>query len=74
VVEDRVTGAAAIATSPALYSYFVASESYKIPSEIMSVTVIGTIAGNTDKITSNVNLLQWASRLVSLASPVKQYT
>jgi len=73
-VDDLVTGAAAIATSPALYSYFMASESYNIPPEKMTVTVVGTIAGNTDKITSNVNLLQWASRLVSLSSPVKQYT
>lgn len=54
---DLVTGAAAIATSPALYSFFMASESYQIPSEKMSVTVVGAIRGETDKISSTVNLL-----------------
>jgi surfactin synthase thioesterase subunit len=66
-----VTGGGAIASSPALYAYFLASESYKIPSEKMSMTIIGALEGNTDKINSQVNLLQWVSRLVSLASPVK---
>lgn len=56
-VYDLVTGAAAIATSPALYAYFMAAESYNIPPQKMTMTDIGTIAGNTDKITSNVNLL-----------------
>ena len=72
--KDLVTGAAAIATSPALYAYFTASESFYIPADKMSVTVVGSIKGRTDKITSKVNLLQWVSRLVSLSSPVKEDT
>lgn len=54
---DLVTGAAAIATSPALYAYFTASETFNIPPERMTVTVVGAIKGQTDKITSSVNLL-----------------
>jgi hypothetical protein len=55
--KDVVTGGGAIASSPALYAYFLASESFKIPSEKMSVTIIGSIDGDTDKINSQVNLL-----------------
>ena len=49
---DKVTGGGAIASSPALYAYFLASETYEVQPEKMSVTIIGSVEGNTDKINS----------------------
>lgn len=67
---DFTTGGS-IASNPALYAYIAITQTQDIDSAKVSVTQIGSKAGSTSKINSQVNLLQWASRLVSLASPVK---
>ena len=40
----------------------------------ISATLVGSLESETDKISTSVNPLQWASRIFSLAAPVKQFT
>ena len=68
---DEITGGGSISSSPALYSYFLVTDRLNIPGSKISATVVGSLEDETDKISTSVNPLQWASRIFSLAAPVK---
>ena len=38
------------------------------------MTSIGALRKGTDKITANVNAIQWINRIISLTSPIKKQT
>ena len=63
----------AISESPALYAFMLATEYMGVPPEKISITSIGSKTYSNDKISEEVNPLQWFSRLVQLTAPVKKY-
>jgi len=71
---DEITGGGSISSSPALYSYFLVTDRLNISGNKISATIVGSLEAKTDKISTSVNPLQWASRIFSLAAPVKEYT
>jgi len=68
---DEITGGESISSSPALYSYFLITDRRDIKGSKISATLVGSLEDETDKISTSVNPLQWASRIFSLAAPVK---
>lgn len=73
-VTKEIIGGGSIAESPSLYAFFTATEFLQVPPSKISMTVIGGITMDTDKIQGTVNILQWADRIVALTSPVKRQT
>ena len=63
----------AISESPALYAFMIATEFLEVPAEKISVTSVGQKIFSNDKISDQVNPLQWFSRLGQLMAPVKKY-
>jgi len=63
----------AISESPALYAFMLATEYMNVPPEKVTITSIGSKTYSNDKISEEVNPLQWFSRLVQLTAPVKKY-
>lgn len=72
--ESNVISGTVIAESPSLYSFMVASEYMGVPPEKISVTSVGARAFSTDKISNEMNPLDWFSRILALLAPVKKYT
>jgi hypothetical protein len=53
-----------VAESPAFYSYMMATEYMEVPPEKIQITSIGAKTFSNNKISAEVNPLQWFSRLV----------
>jgi len=63
-----------IAKSPALYAYLYATEKIGVPEEDIRMVSIGSTVEEPDMISASTGLIEWVSRLSSLASSVKVHT
>ena len=64
-------GGGTIASNPSLYAFFQATEFLQIPPEKISMTTVGGVRRDVDKISANVNPVQWINRIIAITSPVK---
>jgi patatin-like phospholipase/acyl hydrolase len=67
-------GGDTVATCPALYSHFLMSNFWDMPTSNITMVAVGNKDYNSDKISSTVSVLDWVSRLYTLTGPVKKYT
>ena len=70
---SSVISGVVIAESPALYAFMLATEYMEVPADKITITSVGSKTYSNDKISEEVNPLQWFSRLVQLTAPVKKY-
>lgn len=63
-----------MAISPALFSYYYATEQMKKPENNIRIVSVGSINVLSEKIDTKASLLDWAVRLTSLSAPVKKHT
>jgi hypothetical protein len=63
-----------VASSPAMFSYLTAVEKNGQEKSNIRVVSVGATNALPDRIEQNVGLLDWATRLMTLNSPVKQHT
>ena len=63
----------AIAESPAMYSFLMATESGQDPATI-AVFSIGSTFERPDKIPENIGVIEWVSRVTSLQGPSKRHS
>lgn len=59
---SSVISGVVIAESPALYAFMLATEYMEVPAEKIQIVSIGSKTFQNDKISNNVNPLQWFSR------------
>lgn len=71
---ENIIGGGSIAESPALYAFFSAEQFIGVDPKKISMTVIGALHKDTEKISGNVNPIQWLNRIIALTSPVKKQT
>lgn len=71
--QTSVISGIAISESPALYAFMLATEYMEVPADKITITSVGSKTYSNDKISEEVNPLQWFSRLVQLTAPVKKY-
>lgn len=63
-----------VASSPAMFAYLTAVEKNGKNKEDVRIVSVGSTNQLPDRIQQNVGLLDWAQRLTTLNSPVKQHT
>lgn len=64
-----------VASSPAMFAYLTAVEkNANVKKEDVRIVSVGATNQLPDRIQQNVGLLDWAARLTTLNSPVKQHT
>ena len=63
-----------VASSPAMFAYLTAVEKNNVNKGDIRVVSVGSTNQLPDRIEQNVGLLDWAQRLLTLNSPVKQHT
>ena len=64
-----------IAQSPAMYSYFLASEFWDIDPKKIAMVSIGTKSYSNNKINGDkAGVLDWITRFTDLLGPVKKFT
>lgn len=67
-------GGNTVAASPSLYSHFLTGHFLKIPTDKIKIVTIGNLYTSPDKLSKNVGIVGWATRLYSLTDPVKKRT